>query len=151
MKRLVPRFAPLIVLVLSLASYAGPRDDGTSRIDDTADGATGEKPTVRFGKMAVKGSLSKRIILRILKHRASPLFRCYQRGLKRKPNLRGQVTITFIISSTGLVQHARVDASTLGDKRVERCVVKTIEKTRFPSCGGGGIVLVTLPIVFAIK
>jgi hypothetical protein len=139
------------VLALAPASHGEPRDDGASRTDDATDEATGDKPTVYFGKLAVKGSLSTRIILRILKRRTSALLRCYHKGLKRKPNLRGRMAVKFIISSTELVQHASVAASTLGDKRIERCVLRTIEKTRFPSCGGGGIVIVIVPIAFTIK
>jgi TonB family protein len=116
-----------------------------------SDDVTEQKPTVYFGKPVIKGSLSKRIILRILKRRASALLACYQRGLKRKPNLRGRVAVKFVIAPTGLVQHASVGASTLGDEKVERCVTETIKRTRFPSCGGGGIVMVTVPVVFAIK
>lgn len=112
---------------------------------------TGEKPTVYFGRMVVKGSLSKEIILRILRRRVSALLGCYQRGLKRKPGLRGRVAVKFIISPTGLVQHASLDRSTLGDKQVERCVVETIKGTKFPSCGGGGIVIVTVPIVLTLE
>lgn len=151
MKRLIALLALPTVLAFAPASYGEPRDDGASRTDDATDEATVDRPTVYFGKMVVKGSLSKRIILRILKRRAGALLRCYHKGLKRKPNLRGRMAVKFIISSTGLVQHANVEASTLGDKRVEQCVLKTIEKTKFPSCGGGGIVIVIVPIVFAIK
>lgn len=51
---------------------------------------------------------------------------CYQRELKRNPNLRGKVVVRFIINPAGHVIEAKIVSSTLNNRRVEQCILNRI-------------------------
>ena len=63
-------------------------------------------------------------------------------------DLAGNVTVKFIISSTGQVQMAAVSHSTAGDPELEQCVSTAVRSMSFPAPEGGGIVIVTYPFEF---
>jgi TonB family protein len=73
---------------------------------------------------------------------------CYEKELTRNPNLAGKVTTQFTIGPTGAVMKARVAGSTMGDKAVEGCLLRVIQRLRFPPCVGGGTAEVTYPWIF---
>jgi len=62
-------------------------------------------------------------------HRAAIEY-CYQRGLRRNPNLKGKISIRFIISPDGRVKDVKILSSTLNDPSVERCIVAKIRSWR---------------------
>ncbi|RMD95084.1 MAG: hypothetical protein D6814_13735 [Calditrichaeota bacterium] len=53
---------------------------------------------------------------------------CYQRELKRNPNLRGKLVVRFIINPMGRVEEVTILSSTLKNRRVERCIVNRIKR-----------------------
>ena len=53
----------------------------------------------------------------------------------------------FIISPTGQVQTAALAGSTMGNPKVEQCIVEAVRRWTFPSPEGGGIVVVTYPFL----
>jgi len=53
---------------------------------------------------------------------------CYQRELKRDPNLKGKLVVRFTIAPSGRVTDVNVVSSTLNNQRVERCVVSRIQR-----------------------
>ena len=57
-------------------------------------------------KAAVKGSLDKDIIRRIVRAHINEVRSCYDRGLRRYRNLGGRVEINFTIIETGHVENA---------------------------------------------
>ena len=63
----------------------------------------------------------------ILKHNNSVQY-CYQRELKRNPNLKGKLVVRFSITSQGTVKDVEVISSTLNNRKVERCVSNRIRR-----------------------
>lgn len=56
---------------------------------------------------------------------------CYERGLARRPELAGRVTLAWDIQPDGSVAGARVESSTLSEPTVERCLVGALSRARF--------------------
>ena len=73
---------------------------------------------------------------------------CYEKELIKKPDLRGKVTSRFVIAASGRVQTAKVYQTTMNHAPAERCIARVFKRMRFPKPRGGGIVLVTYPLMF---
>jgi len=63
----------------------------------------------------------------ILKHNNSVQY-CYQRELKRNPNIKGKLVVRFRITPQGTVKDVEVISSTLNNRKVERCVSNRIRR-----------------------
>ena len=109
-------------------------------------GRRGGGPRARSGTVAVHGSLSKETIRRIVRRHLNEVRFCYEQGLRKRPDLSGQVAIKFIISPSGSVQTAAVSNTTLGDGAVELCISKVVQRMSFPMPDNSGIVVVTYPL-----
>lgn len=53
---------------------------------------------------------------------------CYKLALRRQPDLRGKLLVRFTIGVDGRVSDAEVLTSTLGEPKMERCVLKRIRR-----------------------
>jgi TonB family protein len=73
--------------------------------------------------------------------------RCYRK--RSDKNARGYVMIRFTIRADGTVRNVKVRKSTLGDQRVEACVVGVGKDLRFPGETGREETRVFYPISFA--
>ncbi len=100
------------------------------------------------GRTITKGCLSQEVVGRVLQRVHSQAKYCYEKELNRNPNLSGKITTNFLIGPTGAVVTAKIAESTMGDPPVEQCLVKVIERLRFPPCAGGGTAEVTYPWIF---
>jgi len=58
---------------------------------------------------------------------------CYETEAQRNPGLKGGVTVQWQIDPGGNVTSASVGATTLGNARVEGCVVRQVQKWKFPA------------------
>jgi eukaryotic-like serine/threonine-protein kinase len=66
---------------------------------------------------------------------------CYERGRMDDPELRGRVTVRITIAPTGSVAATALDSSTIGDSRVETCILSAVRGWKFPAPNGGGAVI----------
>jgi TonB family protein len=110
-------------------------------------GRDAKVPFIRSGKADVRGSLSKEVIRRIIQRHVNEVKFCYEQELNQRPDLQGRISVKFIISPTGQVQTAALASSSMGNAKVEQCVVEAVRRWTFPSPEGGGIVVVTYPFV----
>lgn len=53
---------------------------------------------------------------------------CYQRELKRNPNLRGKIVVRFTITPQGTAKDVKILSSTIDSEHVERCVLSRIRR-----------------------
>jgi len=53
---------------------------------------------------------------------------CYQRELKRTPDLRGEISVRFTIDTEGKVISAQIVSSSLNNPEVERCVLSRVRR-----------------------
>ncbi len=76
---------------------------------------------------------------------------CYERELMRSPSLAGKVLVEATIDAKGVVSAARIQrsASTLGHASAEACILKAVQRMRFPKVRPDGGVIVRLPLVFS--
>lgn len=107
------------------------------------------KPTLIPGKKVITDNISKIEISRVIRNALSRFKFCYEKELNANPNLQGKVAVKFTIAPTGVVAMADAVDSTIGDPRVEECVVSVMKSLQFPRPRGGGVAVVTYPFIFA--
>ncbi|MBN2358121.1 MAG: TonB family protein [Deltaproteobacteria bacterium] len=113
-------------------------DDGPDALVDPRDTA------------ASKGTLPREAITAVFERGSAAVKKCYDRELKRTPTLAGRMVFSIKINRLGRVEAVRLRSATLKNRAIERCVVATIKRWRFPRPTGGWV-LVTYPISFSAK
>lgn len=99
-----------------------------------AGGGPGEsKVAVGAGGGASKGGLSSEQIRRVVMSHIGAVRACYESEAQRNPGLKGGVTVVWQIDPGGNVTSASVGGSTLSNPRVEGCVVRQVQRWKFPS------------------
>jgi TonB family protein len=111
-------------------------------------GRRARAPDVIPGQANVRGSLDKEIIRRIIRRHINEVKYCYETELTKKADLSGRVAVQFTIAATGQVIASVLQSSTMGNVRVENCVVQAVRRWEFPKPMGGGIVIVSYPFNF---
>jgi len=53
---------------------------------------------------------------------------CYERELRRNPDLKGKVAVRFTILPEGVVDNVKIISSTLNNERIERCIISRISR-----------------------
>jgi hypothetical protein len=121
---------------------------------DIAGGGTGSvgperriSAVVKSEAPAVDGELDPGIVAKEVKARLSAIKTCYERALKRNPNLGGKITIHWTITAAGTVQGVDVENDSLGDSEVANCIKGLVARWRFPAPSGGAVE-VSYPFVF---
>ncbi|MCB9766243.1 MAG: energy transducer TonB [Alphaproteobacteria bacterium] len=95
----------------------------------------------------ILGAVDKEAIESVVRRHSNQLRYCYERGLQNNPELEGKVTVKFVIAKDGSVSKSTLKASTLEDSAVEDCVVRVFERMAFPEPKGGGIAIVSYPVI----
>jgi len=116
---------------------------------DTGKGA-GERPVkaaIKTEAPAVDGELDPNMVAKEVRSRLGAIKACYERALKRNPNLSGKVVIHWTITQAGTVSGVDVEQDTLGDAEVASCIKSLIARWRFPAPSGGSVD-VSFPFVF---
>ena len=111
-------------------------------------GRRARAPDVIPGQANVRGSLDKEIIRRIIRRHINEVKYCYETELTKKADLSGRISVQFTIAATGTVIASVLQSSTMGNIRVENCVVQAVRRWEFPKPLGGGIVIVSYPFNF---
>ena len=129
---------------------------------------TGSGPMPEVG--AAHGHMDPAAIQRVVRADFDAMRACYDRGVARKPNLRGRVTTFFVIERDGSVSSAAptpksytpspgtppgqapanvvADAQPLDDEEVSSCIAARFGALRFPAPEGGSV-KVNYPIIFS--
>jgi TonB family protein len=97
--------------------------------------ALGAKGTI--GAVTARGGLDKEIVRRVVRRHLADVEGCYEKGLKREPKLAGSLKVKFTVATGGRASSASVVSSTLGDSRMEKCVVDAVKSWEYPQnmCG----------------
>jgi hypothetical protein len=133
-----------------LGSGTGRGSGGNGNIDLGGRG----KGTTKIvpGKITYEGGLSKEEIQRVISRVMSQIKYCYEKELNKDPNLEGKLVMFWVISGTGDVQTVQTAQNTFGGgsgPAIDQCVSRIIQRLKFPTPKGGGIVNVTYPFVFS--
>ena len=94
------------------------------------------------------GALEQDAVVDVVGRALPDLRACYTRALREDPSLSGEVEVKFYVAKDGSVSKADTKRSTLGNPRVERCLNERFLDLRFPEPPGGGIVIISFPLVF---
>jgi hypothetical protein len=133
-----------------LGSGPGRGSGGTGNIDL---GGRGKGMTrIVPGKIIYEGGLTREEIQRVISRVMSQIKYCYEKELNKDPNLEGKLVASWVISGSGDVQSANMAQNTFGGasaQPVEQCVIRIIQRLKFPQPKGGGQVFVTYPFVFS--
>ena len=89
----------------------------------------------------------KEIIRTIIRQHLDEVKGCYEPELTKQRDLFGKIMVQFTIAHSGEVIASVRQSSTLGNPRVEDCIVKATRRWRFPIPPNGGIVIVSYPFV----
>lgn len=95
------------------------------------------------------GAMDPMLVDEVIRRHLQALRYCYQRELQKDPSLDGKVTVRFVIAADGSVSSSEIKYSDLGSPAVESCLTSRFLRMRFPEPTGGGIVLVSYPLVFS--
>ncbi len=88
-----------------------------------------EEPLIEEGEDGkATGTRDRDAVAAIVAKHTSAIQFCYQRELKRSPNLKGKVVVRFVITPQGTVESVAVLASTLGNPAVENCIAERIKR-----------------------
>ena len=142
-----------LVVHIVVVGCAGAGPAGATAVDPSScvDPNTREKDEqVRATDNKAHEPVSSRLppeqIQSIVRSKYDGIRSCYERGLANNPNLRGIVTIRFVIERDGSVGKARISDNTLPDCRVAQCIREEYPYMKFPP-PDGGIVTVVYPIM----
>jgi outer membrane biosynthesis protein TonB len=105
------------------------------------------KGAIKTEAPAVDGELDPNMVAKEVRSRLGAIKACYERALKRNPNLSGKVVIHWTITQAGTVSGVDVEQDTLGDAEVASCIKSLIARWRFPAPSGGSVD-VSFPFVF---
>lgn len=53
---------------------------------------------------------------------------CYERELKRNPNLKGKIVLRFVITPSGTVKNVEMLSSTLNNRKVHQCIISRVRR-----------------------
>lgn len=111
------------------------------------------RPSIEIGNAQdtiIMGGLDKDLIDRIIKENINAIRTCYEREANTsRAELRGRVMMRFVISASGRVSQAGVEATSLSNVNVEKCLVGVMKRIVFPEPLGGGVVEVSYPFLFS--
>jgi hypothetical protein len=88
------------------------------------------------GVKHMEGNVAPDQVAKVVKQNSSGFRNCYERALKRKPDLQYVSTVTarFSVRNTGSATGVSFSPHT--DQEMERCMAQTMEKWRFPTFQG---------------
>jgi outer membrane biosynthesis protein TonB len=95
----------------------------------------------------IKGGLDPEVIAAIIKRYLPQIRYCYEKELTNKPDLKGKVKVSFLITANGSVSSPKVSETTLRDAATESCMLEKILGWKFPKPKGGGTVRVNYPFL----
>ncbi|QDE67146.1 hypothetical protein BHS09_09125 [Myxococcus xanthus] len=131
----------------SVGAPGGPRGGGTGTVTDIgAIGTQGggkvdlgdKKETVVKGRVQdatpeiESSDVDRDALARYVRARKAAIQSCYEKELKRNPNLKGKVVVRFTIKTSGRAGDIEIEENTLGSEAVGSCIRTTIRSWVFP-------------------
>jgi TonB family protein len=82
-------------------------------------------------------SRSQNDIKKVIRRRLGGIKHCYEKRLKRNPDLKGKIVVRFVIHPGGKVIEVEVVENTTGDRELGQCIAARVRSVRFPPADGG--------------
>lgn len=127
--------------------HGGPRGGGSGNVTSIGEVGTSGGGSVDLGakkEVAVQGrvkdaapevdssDVDRDALTRYVKARIKSLQSCYEKELKRNPNLKGKVVVRFSIMPSGRTGSIEIEEDTLGTDAVGACIKSYIRSWVFP-------------------
>ncbi|MBW2699899.1 MAG: AgmX/PglI C-terminal domain-containing protein [Deltaproteobacteria bacterium] len=93
-------------------------------------------------------SRSQSDIKKVIRRRLGGIKHCYEKRLKRNPELKGKVVIRFVIHPGGKIIEVEIVENTTGDPELASCIKARVRAIRFPPADGGETAVV-YPFILA--
>ncbi len=106
---------------------------GSGKGEGTGNGDGGERKVAGKDAPQAGQGLSPAQIQRVVYSRMGAFRACYEAAASRDPMLKGTVTVSWRITPGGSVTGAVIGGSSLGNARVEGCVLRQVKRLRFPT------------------
>ncbi len=87
-------------------------------------------------------SRNQRDIVKVIRRRLGGIKHCYEKRLKRNPELKGKIVIRFVVHPGGRVIDVEVVENTTGDSSLGECIAGLVQAVRFPPADGGDTVVI---------
>ncbi len=87
-----------------------------------------EESHLQGGGGSVAGARDVNEVSAIVYSHSQAIQYCYERELKRNPELKGKVVVRFTILPNGTVTNATILSSTLDNENVERCILSRVSR-----------------------
>ncbi len=110
----------------------GPGKGGLGGGEGTGTG-DGERAVAGGGLAKTGQGLTPEQIRRVVGSRMGAFQACYEIALAKDPSAKGGVTVSFSVSPGGDIASAAIARSSLGNPRVEGCMLRTFNRLRFPT------------------
>ena len=132
-----------------VADIGSLRGAGTIAGGNTGAGVTEKRVSgvVRSEAPAVDGELDPALVSKEVRARIGAVKACYERALKRNPNLSGKIKVRWTITAAGTVSGVDISDDSMGDSEVSSCIKQLVARWRFPAPAGGSVE-VEFPFVF---
>ncbi len=98
---------------------------------------TGERKVAGADAPQPGHGLTPAQVMRVVMSRFGAFRACYEAASAREPSLSGGVTVSFGITPGGDVSSSHIQNSTLGNARVEGCILRQFGRLRFPTADKG--------------
>jgi hypothetical protein len=99
------------------------------------------------GAPEVDGEVDSASVAKTIKNSSKAVKRCYDKALLANPTLKGKVSVTIVIGTSGRVESVDITEDTIKDPEVAKCIKGIVSRLRFPKPDGGPA-SVTFPFVF---
>jgi TonB family protein len=132
-----------------VADIGSLRGAGTIASGNTGAGASEKRVSgvVKSEAPAVDGELDPALVSKEVRARIGAVKACYERALKRNPNLGGKIKVRWTITAAGTVSGVDIADDSMGDSEVSSCIKQLVARWRFPAPSGGSVE-VEFPFVF---
>lgn len=122
-------FTPRLAAPFATRAYEVDAKNQVKKDEETKSGSV--KLSVELGEITTSGGISKEDLQKIIKQQITSIEFCYQKTLKKKPNIQGEVIIQLVIDSKGKVTKANLVSSKLNDKKLQECILQKIKGLNF--------------------
>lgn len=95
----------------------------------------------------VDGAVDSASVAKTIKKSSAAVKRCYDKALLANPTLKGKVSVTILINTSGRVESIEISEDTIKDPGVSKCIMGVLKRLRFPKPDGGPA-SITCPFVF---
>jgi len=133
----------------TVASNAGLKTgDGPAEIATTDKKERKVSGVAKGTTDSVFGDVDKKAVSATIRQRMPGLQACYEKALRSNAGLKGTVSYTITINTSGRVTDVKIEADTVGDASVKSCTIAKIKAWRFVTDGAEESSEVTFSVNF---